>query len=167
MKIIITESQLRFIIKESSSIDDLLDKINQVGYDNLSDEEKNRLIKLSKGEEIEDNSEYQEEIDPYQLFMHYAFENEEFEVNGKRYQTEKVEETNGEHIRVIGIDDETYFYVTPFWMGKQGISVITLDNKKYLYKTKDIPKTESEMQSFITNFYSDILPEIVTKLSSK
>lgn len=165
MKIIITESQLKLIIKESSSIDDLLDKINQVGYDNLSDEEKDKLIKLSKGEETEDNSDYEEEIDPYQLFMHYALENEEFEVNGKRYQTEKVEETDGEHIRVIGIDDEIYFYVTPFWMGKPGVSVITVEGKKYLYKTKDIPKTESEMLSFITNFYSDILPEIITKLS--
>jgi len=165
MKIIITESQLKLIIKESSSIDDLLDKINQVGYDNLSDEEKDKLIKLSKGEEPEDNSDYEEEIDPYQLFMHYALENEEFEVNGKRYQTEKVEETDGEHIKVVGIDDEMYFYVTPFWMGKPGVSVITVEGKKYLYKTKDIPKTESEMHSFISNFYTDILPEIITKLS--
>lgn len=168
MKIIISESQLKIIIKEISSIDDLLDKINQVGYENLSDEEKDRLIKLSKGEEPEESEEqskYEEEVDPYQLFMHYALENEEFEVGGKRYQTEKVEESDGEHIRVIGFDDEMYIYVTPFYMGKKGVSVITLDGKKYLYKMNEIPKTESEMRSFINNFYSEILPEIITKLS--
>lgn len=165
MKIIITESQLNFLLKESVTIDDLLDKINQVGYDNLSDEEKDRLIKLSKGEEPEDNSEYEEELDPYNLFMHYALENEEFEVNGKRYQTEKVEESDGEHIKVVGFDDELYFYVTPFFMGKPEISVVTVNGKKYSYKMNEIPKTESEMLSFITNFYSDILPEIITKLS--
>lgn len=166
MKIIITESQLNFLIKESSTIDDLLDKINQVGYENLTDEEKYKLVKLSKGEEEpESDTEYKEELDPYNLFMHYALENEEFEVNGKRYHTEKVEETDGEHLRVIGYDDEMYIYVTPFWMGKNGVSVITLKGKKYLYKLKEVPKTESEMQSFITNFYTEILPEIITKLS--
>lgn len=165
MKIIISETQLRFLINESYSIDDLLDKINQVGYENLSDEDKDRLKKLSKGEEPEEETEYQEELDPYHLFMHYALDDEQFEVNGKKYQTEKVEETDGEHIRVVGYDDDLYFYVTPFFMGKPGVSVVTVDGKKYLYKMKEIPKTQSEMQSFITNFYSEILPEIITKLS--
>ena len=46
MKIIITESQLKFIFENTSEINSILDKMSDVGYDNLSDKEKEDLNEI-------------------------------------------------------------------------------------------------------------------------
>lgn len=56
MKIIISESQLSFLLPESYNqvrIDALLDKINAMGINSLTDKERTSLTKLSNGEDDE------------------------------------------------------------------------------------------------------------------
>lgn len=57
MKIIITESQYRFLVENTQEIDQILDKMNEIGYENLSNDEKMTLKSysewLNKGEKGE------------------------------------------------------------------------------------------------------------------
>jgi hypothetical protein len=48
MKIIITESQYRILIENTQIIDDILDKMNEIGYENLENDEKITLNKYSE-----------------------------------------------------------------------------------------------------------------------
>lgn len=48
MKIIITESQYRFLVENTQEIDQILDKMGEIGYENLSFEEKQALNDYSE-----------------------------------------------------------------------------------------------------------------------
>ena len=48
MKIIITESQYRFLVENSQEIDNILDKMNKFGYENLENDEKMTLKDYSE-----------------------------------------------------------------------------------------------------------------------
>ena len=48
MKIIITESQYRFLVENTQEIDQILDKMGEIGYENLSFEEKQTLNDYSE-----------------------------------------------------------------------------------------------------------------------
>jgi len=48
MKIIITESQYRFLVENTQEIDQILDKMGEIGYENLSFEEKQSLNDYSE-----------------------------------------------------------------------------------------------------------------------
>ena len=48
MKIIITESQYRFLVENTTEIDQILEKIGKIGYENLENEEKMTLNRYSE-----------------------------------------------------------------------------------------------------------------------
>lgn len=48
MKIIITESQYRFLVENTQEIDQILDKMSEIGYENLENEEKKTLNDYSE-----------------------------------------------------------------------------------------------------------------------
>jgi hypothetical protein len=48
MKIIITESQYRFLVENTQEIDQILDKMNEIGYENLENEDKMTLKAYSE-----------------------------------------------------------------------------------------------------------------------
>jgi hypothetical protein len=48
MKIIITESQYRFLVENTVEIDQILDKMNEIGYENLENHEKDTLNQYSE-----------------------------------------------------------------------------------------------------------------------
>lgn len=48
MKIIITESQYRFLVENTTEIDQILEKIGKIGYENLENEEKIVLNRYSE-----------------------------------------------------------------------------------------------------------------------
>ena len=48
MKIIITESQYRFLVENTQEIDQILDKMNEIGYENLENEDKMTLKSYSE-----------------------------------------------------------------------------------------------------------------------
>lgn len=63
MKIIITESQYRFLVENTTEINHILDKISEIGYENLENDEKSTLNRYSewlnsgkKGEFIPQNT---------------------------------------------------------------------------------------------------------------
>lgn len=63
MKIIITESQYRFLMENTAEIDHILDKVSEIGYENLENDEKSTLNRYSewlnsgkKGEFIPQNT---------------------------------------------------------------------------------------------------------------
>jgi hypothetical protein len=51
MKIIITESQYRFLVENTTEINQILDKISKSGFDSLSKLEKKRLFQASQKNE--------------------------------------------------------------------------------------------------------------------
>ena len=48
MKIIITESQYRFLVENTQEIDQILEKLSKIGYENLENEEKITLNRYSE-----------------------------------------------------------------------------------------------------------------------
>ena len=50
MKIIITESQYKFLVENQEVVDRILDKISEIGYESLSIDEKKYLNHFSKHE---------------------------------------------------------------------------------------------------------------------
>ena len=48
MKIIITESQYRFLVENTQEIDQILEKISKIGYENLENEDKMTLNRYSE-----------------------------------------------------------------------------------------------------------------------
>ena len=48
MKIVITESQYRILMENTVKIDQILDKLNEIGYENLENEEKMTLNRYSE-----------------------------------------------------------------------------------------------------------------------
>ncbi len=48
MKIIITESQYRFLVENTTEINKILDKLGEIGYENLENEEKMTLNAYSE-----------------------------------------------------------------------------------------------------------------------
>ena len=48
MKIIITETQYRFLVENTQEIDQILEKISKIGYENLENEEKMTLNRYSE-----------------------------------------------------------------------------------------------------------------------
>jgi hypothetical protein len=64
MKIIITESQYRFLVENTEVIDDILDKMNDIGYENLESDEKNTLNRYSEWLNSGKKGEFIPEITP-------------------------------------------------------------------------------------------------------
>lgn len=166
-KILSEEVQIK--LNESQEyLDYLLDKISEEGMDALSPKEKEDLMKLSKGENIEPEQEEEpvesEETDLNRLFMHYALPHEEVTVDGEEYHAEITDEFSGEHIRVSGPDVD--FICSPFWQGHKGIAIQTSDEQGLLYKVPKPPTNDTEMMSFVQTFYETLLPKIIKKISS-
>jgi hypothetical protein len=70
MKFIITESQYKILLENIPAIDDILDKMSKVGYENLNSQEKSTLNKYSehlksgqRGEFVTDEPNDNQEID--------------------------------------------------------------------------------------------------------
>ena len=64
MKIIITESQYRFLVENSQKIDQILDKMNEFGYENLENYEKMTLNRYSEWLKSGKNGDFDTENTP-------------------------------------------------------------------------------------------------------
>ena len=67
MKIIITESQYRFLVENTQEIDQILDKMSEIGYENLENEEKKTDFEGKMGEKwtrtLQDGSQFTFQFD--------------------------------------------------------------------------------------------------------
>jgi hypothetical protein len=188
MKIILSENQLKFLLPETyntSRIDVLLDKINAMGINSLTDKEKESLKKLSQGEDDKEDAPYDKPINPEYMdradrfdgngedigekpnllgmFMYFTPQYEELNIKGQLWIIEPIESSEGEqHLHVA--NDTNDFYVTPFWDGEDSITIETNDGKKLKYKLNSVPANEKEMKNFVRIFYSRLLPKIIEKV---
>ena len=64
MKIIITESQYRFLVENTTEINKILDKLGEIGYENLENEEKMTLNKYSEWLNSGQKGDFMDEITP-------------------------------------------------------------------------------------------------------
>lgn len=167
IKKILKEESNQHLSESQDYLNSLLDKISEKGMESLTDKEKNDLIKLSKGESTDVEHEEEndvEETDLNRLFMHYAMEHEQLEVDGKEYHAQIIQEMSGEHIEVTGPDVD--FICSPFYEGHNGIAIQTAHDQALLLKVKEQPQTKKEMMSFVQKFYETYLPKIIRKISS-
>jgi len=79
MKIIITESQYRFLVENTTEIDQILDKMNEIGYENLENSEKSTLNQYSEWL----NSGKKGEFNPQNTPKNTDFEGKNDDFNGK------------------------------------------------------------------------------------
>jgi hypothetical protein len=64
MKIVITESQYRFLVENIEIIDDILDKMGEIGYENLENDEKMTLNRYSEWLNSGKKGDFMDEITP-------------------------------------------------------------------------------------------------------
>jgi hypothetical protein len=155
MKLIITESQLKYIIKEN--VDEILDRINDVGFENLTPSEKRKL------------NYYQQHLEKggSERNFNYSDEPDIDERSGKRFETiiegnplvfTFSEKTQNEY-------DEIEYYGDITYRGNEYIGGIFTDHNGFLidfdfYDSLDneskrlqdiIKKGRSKLDSFFQN----------------
>jgi len=133
MKIIITESQYRFLVENTTEIDQILDKMNEIGYENLENNEKSTLNQYSewlnsgkKGEftpqNTPKNSDLEGKNDDYNdktgdEYTTYLPDGSEFSF---RYDYSDI------------LNDENIYYGSVKWHGEEWIGLIATDKKDNL-----------------------------------
>lgn len=170
MNYVITESQLGRLIENQDLLNHILEKIKTNGIESLTDDEKELLDKLSRGEEVEtiddgdfDETSYYEFTDPMISFFNMVPNFEEVNVGEESYGVSVNEDEYGDSLIISG--PETEIYIIPFWEGTGNIRIETIDGKILKMKSDVIPSDSKSMRNYIDNFYSNIIPKIINKLS--
>lgn len=174
MKYLITEQQLKGLLENQNLLNALLDKIRNGGIESLSVDEKEYLDRLSKGEEFDsedddlDNDEFDEESyydfqSPVVSFFNMIPTFKEIEVNDENYGVSVNDDEFGDSIVVSGPNIE--IYIVPFWENTGDIKIDTVSGRSLKLKSNKIPEDTKSMREYIDNFYSEIIPKIITKLS--
>ena len=181
MKILLSESQIIHLLKESYGDDPyinyLLDKISARGLSTLSDKERGDLDKMSRGENVDmklpskaSNSVYDNEdndvkfgddeddidydsLEAFQMFLEEAPQRYSFVMGGKTW-TFSVEQIDVESFPTFIVTDGiTTFYVSPFERGGK-FSIENAKGDKVSFSLNSIPKTQEEMKSFVKLFFN-------------
>jgi hypothetical protein len=126
MKIIITESQYRFLVENTSEIDNILDKMNEIGYENLKNDEKMTLKQYSewlnsgkKGDFMGKNTQ----------------NNDDFDKNtGNKYTTILKDNSDFSFTYDYSdiLDNENIYYGSVEWDGESWYGLVATDKKGYL-----------------------------------
>ena len=158
MKIIITESQVKNIISEivnDEEMDSLLDKINVSGIDSLTPDEKERMERMSYGEEPEDLSYVKLK------FFEYFPEDFNFKVNNEVWHAYETEKDSGD--RCILITNSTdIIECYPFYKGDNKFVYAMENGNKFTDESKyEAPKDDDEIRDFVDRYTSVILPMAV------
>jgi len=126
MKIIITESQYRILMENIGIIDDILDKMNEIGYENLDNNEKMVLNKYSEWLKSGQKGDFMGEITP---------KNDDSEGNtGEEFTTylPNGSEFSFRYDYSDVLDDENIHYGSVRWHGEEWIGLIATDKKDEL-----------------------------------
>jgi len=126
MKILITESQYRILMENIKIIDDILDKMNEIGYENLENSEKMTLNKysewLNSGKKGEFMTQNDQEMGKWEAkigeeYTTYLEDGSEFSF---RFDYEDI------------LDDENLYYGSVNWHGEEWIGLIATDKNDKL-----------------------------------
>ena len=141
MKIIITESQYQKLVENIEIIDDILDKMGEIGYENLENDEKMTLKRYSEWLNTGKKGEFMGEITP-KTDDFDAKSGEEYSTNLRdgsefsfRYDYEDI------------LEDENIFYGSVSWHGEEWIGLIATDKGGEL-KEIDFVLDQDSFQSY-------------------
>jgi hypothetical protein len=141
MKIVITESQYRILIENTVKIDQILDKLGEIGYENLENEEKITLNRYSEWLNSGQKGEFMGEITP---------KNDDYDPKiGEEYTTNL---RDGSEFSFMFdyedlLDDENLYHGTVKWHGEEWIGLIAT-NKSGKLTEIDFVLDNDSLQSY-------------------
>ena len=141
MKIVITESQYRILMENTVKIDQILDKLGEIGYENLENEEKMTLNRYSEWLNSGQKGEFMGEITP---------KNNDYDAKiGEEYTTNL---RDGSEFSFMFdyedlLDDENLYHGTVKWHGEEWIGLIAT-NKSGKLTEMDFIKDYDSLQSY-------------------
>jgi len=162
MKIIITESQLNELKARSENyLNQLLDKISKYGMKSLTDDEKEAMIKMSRGEDPEMDIEFV--IKFWKSLMPQIFKKD---VNNETWLISRID-TPLLILRIVNPEDGFTFYVCPF-PDYQPIMRIKIGETNFdePIEEHEIPRTKKEIDDFNYVFMQKMLPEIIKSVDT-
>jgi hypothetical protein len=141
MKIVITESQYRILIENTVQIDQILDKLGEIGYENLENEEKMTLNRYSEWLNLGQKGEFMGKITP---------KNDDYDAKiGEKYTTNL---RDGSEFSFMFdyedlLDDENLYHGTVKWHGEEWIGLIATDKSGKLTEMDFVLDNDS-LQSY-------------------
>jgi len=141
MKIVITESQYRILMENTVKIDQILDKLGEIGYENLENEEKMTLNRYSEWLNSGQKGEFMGEITP---------KNDDYDAKiGEEYTTNL---RDGSEFSFMFdyedlLDDENLYHGTVKWHGEEWIGLIAT-NKSGKLTEIDFVLDNDSLQSY-------------------
>lgn len=180
MNIIITESHLKKLYEayDEKLINSYLDR-----YDTLTDEEKEELIKLSRGEDIAKQSENNkteyydnnlddddtvdyDDLDDYnekaEMFLNFfkAKKRLKYPINNTIWVINYIDSSTGGYLTLE--NENNIIYVDPFKNNDNKLDFI-YENDLISFMVKRDVTTEESMKDFIGVFIKKIIPETINK----
>jgi hypothetical protein len=141
MKIVITESQYRILMENTVKIDQILDKLGEIGYENLENEEKMTLNRYSEWLNSGQKGEFMGEMTP---------KNDDYDAKiGEEYTTNL---RDGSEFSFMFdyedlLDNENLYHGTVKWHGEEWIGLIAT-NKSGKLTEMDFIKDYDALQSY-------------------
>ena len=169
MKIIITESQYRFLVENTQEIDQILDKMSKIGYENLENEEKMTLNSYSEWL----NSGKKSEFTPQNTPKNTNFDDKSGEKWTRTLQDGSKFTFQFEYDEVEG--GTKLYFGTVYWGGTEWAGCIVVDDDNTLgmldfvedtgdYQTYDITdpfsKPEGINDKYLVNELGKLLDEV-------
>jgi len=196
MKIIVTESQIIKLLREDDErpipkkyetyVDKILDKLSAHGKESLSPEELEDLMKISRGEELEDPESTQdadnEDIpvthyddvpeapsNHHNLFMEIVPDFTQIMVDGEPWGVRKETEPDGgfDVLLVYDVNDSARnsIIINPF--APSGGFEVVYGDKLFKLQTIEDPQSVDKMKIFVDRFIKNELPGIIKKVTKK
>ena len=137
----ITESQYRFLVENTTEINHILDKISEIGYENLENDEKSTLNRYSEWLNSGQKGEFMGEITP---------KNDDYDAKiGEEYTTNL---RDGSEFSFMFdyedlLDDENLYHGTVKWHGEEWIGLIAT-NKSGKLTEMDFVLDNDSLQSY-------------------
>lgn len=142
MKIIITESQYRILVENTKEIDQILDKLGQIGYENLENHEKNMLNQYSEWLNSGKKGDFMDKITP---------KNDDLGVKvGDKFTTYL---SDGSEFSFMfdymdNLENENVYHGSVIWHNQEWFGVIVTDKKQNLTEFDFV--LDQDLQSFDT-----------------
>ena len=123
MKIIITESQLKFLVENVPIIDNILEKLHEFGYENLENEEKNILNKYSEWLNLGKKGDFEDIINPKTI----DFEQKE----GRKFTTILADDSEFVYKYDYSdeFEDEDIHYGVVYWNNQEWVGLFATDKR--------------------------------------
>lgn len=169
MKIIITESQYRFLVENTQEIDQILDKMSEIGYENLKNDEKMTLNSYSEWL----NSGKKGEFTPQNTQKNTNFEDKSGEKWTRTLQDGSEFTFQFEYDEIE--DVAKLYFGTVYWGGTEWAGCIVVDDDNTLgmldfvedtgdYQTYDITdpfsKPDGNNDRYLANELGKLLDEV-------